>query len=71
MKFNILFEFDIFVLSRLLDMWNTFYYKILRINVRNIRKIQRNWERKVHKTQDEDKEIKNTTQHALDITMRK
>jgi ribosomal protein L33 len=36
-QFNILFEFDIFVLSRLFDMSNTFYYKTLRINVRENR----------------------------------
>jgi len=29
------------------------------------------WQHWVHKTQDEDKQIKNTTQHALDTTMRK
>ena len=77
MQFNILFEFDIFVLSRLFDMSNTLYYKTLRINVRENRRgnqqwtIQRNWQHWVHKTQDEDKQIKNTTQHALDTTMRK
>ena len=119
-QFNILFEFDIFVLSRLFDMSNTFYYKTLRINVRENRNnpkklaildtqdtrrrqtIQRNWQHWIHKiqdegkqsretgnigytrhktkennpeklatlgTQDEGKQIKNTTQHALDTTM--
>ena len=59
-QFNILFEFDIFVLSRLFDMSSTLYYKTLRINVRENRRgnqqytIQRNWQHWVHKTQDED-----------------
>jgi hypothetical protein len=76
-QFNILFELDIFVVSRLFDMSNTVYYKTLRINVRETRRgnqqwtIQRNWQHWVHKTQDEDKQIKNTTQHALDTTMSK
>jgi len=76
-QFNILFEFDIFVLSRLFDMSNTLYYKTLRINIRENRRgnqqwtIQRNWQHWVHKTQDEDKLIKNTTQHTLDTSMRK
>jgi hypothetical protein len=33
-QFNILFELDIFVVSRLFDMSKTLYYKTLRINVR-------------------------------------
>ena len=37
MQFNILFEFDIFVHSRLFDMSSTLYYKTLRINVRENR----------------------------------
>ena len=40
MQFNILFEFDIFVLSRLFDMSSTLYYKTLRINVRENRNNQ-------------------------------
>ena len=74
-QFNILFEFDIFVVSRLLDMSKALYYKTLRINVRENRRgiqqwsIRRNWQHRVHKTQDEGKQIKNTTQHALDTTL--
>ena len=58
MQFNILVEFDIFVLSRLFDMSNTLYYKTLRINVRENQRgnqqwtIQRNWQQWIHKTQD-------------------
>jgi hypothetical protein len=76
-QFNILFEFDICVLSRLFDMSSPLYYKTLRINVRENRRgnqqwtIQRNWQHWIHKTQDEDKQIKNTTQHALNTTMSK
>jgi hypothetical protein len=33
-QFNILFELDIFVVSRLFDMSKTLYYKTLRKNVR-------------------------------------
>jgi len=33
--------------------------------------IQRNWKHWVHKTQDEDKQNKNTTQYALDTTIHK
>ena len=33
--------------------------------------IQRNWQHRVHKTQDEGKQIKNTTQHALNTTLHK
>ena len=70
---------DIFVASRLLDMSNTLYYKLLRINVReNQGEINNGHTRETgsigytrHKTQDEDKQIKNTTQHALDTTMSK
>ena len=75
--FNILFEFDIFVVSRLLDMSKTLCYKTLRINVRENRRgiqqwtMQRNWQHRVHKTQDEGKQIQNTTQHALNITKMK
>jgi hypothetical protein len=32
--------------------------------------IKRNWQHR-HKTQDEDKQSKNTTQYVLDTTMRK
>jgi hypothetical protein len=72
-----LFEMDIFGVSRLFDMSKTLYYKTLRINVRETRRgnqqwaYQRTWQHWVHKTQDEDKQIKNTTQHALDTTMSK
>ena len=57
-QFNILFELDIFVVSRLFDMSETLYYKTLRINVRETRSgnqqwaYQRNWLHWVHKTQD-------------------
>ena len=77
MQFNILLEFDIFVLSRLFDMSSTLYYKTLRIHVRENRRgnqqwtIQRNWQHWVHKTQDEEKQIKNTKHHALDTNMHK
>ena len=33
--------------------------------------IQRNWQHKVHKTQDEDKENNSTTQYVLDTTKHK
>jgi len=33
--------------------------------------IQRNWQHRVHKTLDEDKQNKNTTQYVLDTTIRK
>jgi hypothetical protein len=33
--------------------------------------IQRNWQHKVHKTQDEDKENNSTTQYGLDTTKHK
>jgi uncharacterized transporter YbjL len=33
--------------------------------------IQRNWQRMVHKAEDEEKQNKNTTQYVLDTTMRK
>ena len=45
------------------------------INVREyqrgnqIQTIQRNWQHRVHKTQDEDKQNKNTTQYVLAPTM--
>ena len=70
-------ELDIFVVSRLFEMSSTSYNNTLRRNVRENRRgnqqwtIQRNWQHWVHKTQDEDKQIKNTTQHALDTTMSK
>ena len=73
-QFNILFELDIFVVSRVFDMSKTLYYKTLRKNVRENRRgnqqwtNQRIWQHWVHKTQDEDKQIKSTTQHALDTT---
>jgi hypothetical protein len=76
-QFNILLELDIFVVSRLFEMSSTSYNNTLRRNVRENRRgnqqwtIQRNWQHWVHKTQDEDKQIKNTTQHALDTTMSK
>ena len=59
-QFNILFEFDIFVLSRLFDMSNTFHYKTLRINVRENRNIQRNWQYWIHKTKDQGKQSRGT-----------
>jgi len=33
--------------------------------------IQRNWQHSVHNAQDEDKQNKDTTQYALDTTIRK
>jgi hypothetical protein len=33
------------------------------------RTIQRNWQHCVHKTQDEDKQNKNTAQYVLDTTI--
>jgi hypothetical protein len=48
-----------------------------RTNVRENQKgnqewtIHRNWQHWVHKTQDEDKQNKNTTQYVLNTTMRK
>ena len=74
-QFNILFELDIFVVSRILDMSKTLCYKTLRINVRENRRgiqqwtMQRKWQHLVHKTQDEGKQIQNRTQHALDTTL--
>ena len=76
-QFNILLELDIFVVSRVFDMSKSICYKTLRINVRENRRgnqqweIQRKWQHWVHKTQDEVKQIKNATQHALDTTMSK
>ena len=50
-------------------MSSTLYYKQIRINVRE----NRNNPEKLAtmSTQDEDKQIKHITQHALDTTMRK
>jgi hypothetical protein len=71
---------DIFVVSRLFDMSKTLYYKLLRINFREKPEgeINNGHTRETgsigytrHKTQDEGKQIKNTTQHALDTTMSK
>jgi hypothetical protein len=39
------------------------------LSTRRRQTIQRNWQHWVHKTQDEGRQIKNTTQHALDTTM--
>ena len=36
-----------------------------------IRKIKKNRQYRMHKTQDEEKQNKNTTQYALDTTMHK
>ena len=41
--FNILFEFDIFVLSSLFDMSNTLYYRTLRVNVRENWRVNQQW----------------------------
>jgi hypothetical protein len=71
-QFNIMFEFDIFVLSRLFDFQKHYRINVIENRSRNQEwTIQRNWQHWVHKTQDEDTSIKNTTKHALDTTMRK
>jgi hypothetical protein len=67
---------DIFVVSRLFDMSKILYYKTLRINVReNQGEINNGHTREAdtigYTRQDEDKQLKNTTQHALETTMSK
>jgi chloramphenicol 3-O-phosphotransferase len=52
-------------------------YSLVQINVREYRRgnrewtIQRNWQHRVHKTQDEDNQNKKIAQYVLDTTMRK
>ena len=60
-QFNVLFELDIVVASRVFDLSSTLFYTTLRINVRENRRgnqqwtIQSNRQHWVHKTHDEDK----------------
>jgi hypothetical protein len=68
-QFNILFELDIFVASRLFDMSNTLYYKLLRINVReNQREINNGHTREtgsIGYTRHKTKTNKSKTQHNM------